>query len=340
MAQFSDFIPVNVATKGARRIGIYDAQGNRVGQIPLGNLSLPNVGEKLYSFGLLSDVHLTSETAQTDFEQALAYLNENEDVVFTCITGDITNNGTASELSLYKSCVDTYSPNTPVYTEPGNHECYANSVFFADWAQYIQLPSTYTGVPPRYYAFNHDEDVFIFMGVQNDWEGHLFDDGSETWTALDWLAATLDANKDKRCFLFEHVRPQDGCGNALGIYAYDIWGDATSASVNEATVFENLLRQYPNVILFHGHSHLRFRLQAYSDHANYDKLFGCHSVHVPSISVPRDTNSAVNPSLVDLYAESEGYVVDVYANGIHLRGRDFAKGEFLPIASYWLDTTL
>ena len=28
----------------------------------------------------------------------------------------------------------------------------------------------------------------------------------------------------------------------------------------------------------------------------------------------------------------------VYPDGIHLRGRDFVKGEFLPIASYWLGT--
>ena len=40
------------------------------------------------------------------------------------------------------------------------------------------------------------------------------------------------------------------------------------------------------------------------------------------------------------YQNSEGYVVDVYTDGIHLRGRDFVKGKFLPIASYWLDTTL
>ena len=37
---------------------------------------------------------------------------------------------------------------------------------------------------------------------------------------------------------------------------------------------------------------------------------------------------------------SEGYLVDVYENGILLRGRDFAKGEWMPIATYWIDTTL
>jgi hypothetical protein len=57
------------------------------------------------------------------------------------------------------------------------------------------------------------------------------------------------------------------------------------------------------------------------------------------LSVPRDDED--NNGITEyLYAESEGYVVDVYENGIHLRGRDFVKGEYLPIASYWLDTTL
>ena len=87
---------------------------------------------------------------------------------------------------------------------------------------------------------------------------------------------------NKRCFIFEHVRPQDGCGNTFGIYNYDIWGGT------EQTVFESLLRHYHNVILFHGHSHLKFYLQYGSDVANYDNIFGCHSIHIPSLAVPRD----------------------------------------------------
>jgi len=333
MAQYSDFIPRNTAIKGARRIGVYNAQGNRVGQIPLENLAFPTTDERLYSFGALSDAHLLSDTAQSDLKAALQFLNAAENVKFVCIAGDFTNNGSADELAAFKACVDGYSPNTPVYVEPGNHECYPGSIFRDAWANYIQPPASHTGVFPLYYSFNHGDDVFIFMGTQTDWEGHLFCWDGE-WGALQWLYETLEENRNKRCFLFEHVRPQDGCGNALGIYDYDIWGGT------EATVFESLMRHYHNVVLFHGHSHLRYRLQAYSDIANYDNLFGCHSVHIPSISVPRDTSSAVNPSRVDVYAESEGYVVDVYASGIHLRGRDFVKGEYLPIASYWLDTTL
>lgn len=327
MAQYADFIPENVAPKTAKRIGIYNRRGNRVGVIPLGNLAFPNAGQKKYSFGALSDIHLQSDTAQDDFQRALTYLNESEDVDFTCIAGDLTDAGTAAQLAVYKNYIDTYSADTPVYAITGNHES-RNANIANDF-------QTYTG-KPLYYSFEHNGDVFIMVGsnpapATDGWlkAGELF-----TTEELQWLYETLETNRNKRCFVFQHVRPQDGCGNTFGIYALDIWGGT------EQTVFESLMHHYKNAHHFHGHSHLKFYLQYGSDIANIDHIFGGWSIHIPSLSVPRDGDPSGASSRVEVYADSEGYVVDVYENGIHLRGRDFVKGEFLPIASYWLDTTL
>jgi hypothetical protein len=317
---YTDLIPENVALLNTRRIGIYDQNGNRVGFIPLGNLAFPNAGEKLYSFGALSDVHLQYDTAQADFQRALTYLNETEDVAFTCIAGDLTANGTAEELAVYKNYVDTYSPDTPVYAIAGNHEGYNSGI--------LDILETYTG-HPLYYSFAQGDDVFIMCGIKSSAEGALF-----TTEELQWLYETLESNRNRRCFVFHHVRPQDGCGNAFGIYSLDIWGGT------EQTVFESLMSHYKNAHQFHGHSHLKFYLQYGSDIANIDHIFGGWSIHIPSLSVPRDGDPSGASSRKEVYADSEGYVVDVYENGIHLRGRDFVKGEFLPIASYWLDTTL
>ena len=99
------------------------------------------------------------------------------------------------------------------------------------------------------------------------------------------------------------------------------------------------MAHYKNVVLFHGHSHFKFYLQELDRKANYSDALGFRSVHIPSLAVPRDDTNGDGVA-ENIYADSEGYVVDVYENGIHLRGRDFVKGEFLPIASYWLDTTL
>lgn len=274
-------------------------------------------GRRLYSFGILSDVHMQYETAPEDFQTALTYLNRNAD--FICICGDLTTNGTAGELAEYKQYADTYAK-IPVYTISGNHEGRNPSI--------LEILESYTG-KPLYYSFTYGSDVFIMAGVKSDEAGTLFAEGE-----LQWLYETLEANRDKRCFLFQHVRPDDGCGNALGIYTHDIWGGT------EQGVFENLLQHYPNVVFFHGHSHLRFSLQQYQDSANIDRQRGCWSVHIPSISAPRDTSGSVNPSILDVYSQSEGYVADVYESGIHLRGRDFVGKKFLPMASYWLDTSL
>jgi hypothetical protein len=291
-----------------------------VGQIPLGSLTPPTYGKRLYSFGALSDIHLQQSTGSGDFQRALTYLTNTEKVAFTCVCGDLVGYyASEANLSAFKTYVDTYSADTPVYAITGNHDVRSGLK---------DSISEYTG-NPLYYSFEYGNDVFIMVGINVEAEGSLF-----TTEELQWLYEMLEANRNKRCFVFHHVRPQDGCGNAMGIYTYDIWGGT------EATVFESLMHHYKNAHQFHGHSHLKFYLQKYADNANVAKDFGGWSIHIPSLAVPRDTNGAVNPSAVDVYAASEGYVVDVYENGIHLRGRDFIKGVFLPVASYWLDTAL
>jgi hypothetical protein len=152
---------------------------------------------------------------------------------------------------------------------------------------------------------------------------------------LQWLYETLEANRNKRCFVFQHIFPWGGSGNALGAYTNDAF------SGTRGTVFENLMKHYKNIVLFHGHSHLRFDLQEQDDTANYSDARGYRSIHIPSISVPRDV---IDGSLSVVYAESEGYVVDVYDDYIILNGRDFidndADGHILPIATYKIDTHL
>ena len=321
MTEYKDFIPENVALLGARRIGIYNAQGNRVGQIPLGSLTPPNPANKLYSFAALSDIHLPVQTGEEDYQRAMAYLVDAEKVDFITICGDLTYDGTNSELANYKAKTDTYRGSTPVYAITGNHENYPNGIAEGDIEGRI---AAYTG-HPLYYSFTQGDDVYIMVGVRSNSAADLF-----TTAELQWLYETLEANRDKRCFVFEHVFPWDGSGDVLNAYPANLMGGTVGS------VFCSLMRHYKNVIWFHGHSHVKFDGQLYGDMANIDRLYGMYSLHIPSLAYPAEGDADRGY----LYAESEGYVVDVYPDGIHLRGRDFVRGEFLPIASYWLDTTL
>ena len=292
--------------------------------------------EKLYSFCAISDVHIGYKTAEEDLKRALIYAEQNCD--FTCIAGDLTSNGAIEgQLITYEKIVDTYAQTKPVYAIAGNHEHYDG---YSD--RYLEK---YTGYP-LYYSFTKGDDVFIMLGHYGAYRGD-----SIGWLAsefvsaeeLQWLYETLEANRNKRCFIFVHVMPNEhGVGNPDNLYADSkkplLW-ETDDGGVGQA--FISLLNHYKNAILFHGHSHTRFDLQEYDASANCSDENGYRSVHIPSLTVPRDAENGV---LVNLYEESEGYIIDVYDDFVILKGRDFIDlqedGHWITDATYRIDTKL
>lgn len=324
---YTSFILENKAPLSATKIGVYNSASTRVGSIELSNNLSVKLGEKLYTFSALSDVHVGLNannkeyylTSTNDFIRALQYLNNDINVDFNCICGDLTVYASEDELTYYKSLVDEYSKDTSVYESAGNHEEYK--------AYTSEFLKNYTG-EPLYYYFEKGNDVFIMVGIISSFEDRTFLDGE-----LQWLYEVLEANRNKRCFIFQHVPTEEGSGDALQLHT-----GSTLGSEPTSLAFKNLLSHYTNTVYFHGHSHMQYALQQYNDIANYDNLLGSHSVHIPSLSVPRGVNE--DGTRVSLFEQSEGYVVEVYENGVYLKGRDFVNEKFLPIAQYYLDTTL
>lgn len=332
MYKYTHLIPENTAPYNAKTIGVYNAYGERVCGMQLNGLYPLKESDKQYSFLAISDVHITYDTANADFQRALIFA-ENSDCLFTCICGDLTSTGKENEMVAYKSIIDAYAPTKPVYAVAGNHENYS-----VNSESYL---SNYTG-HPLYYSFAQGDDVFIMLGHYGGYKG----DGigwlsSEFVTAaeLQFLYETLEANRNKRCFVFNHVYPYEhGTGDADRLYNGRYW---RTADGGVGQCFIELLQHYKNTILFHGHSHTRFALQELDRKANYSSADGYRSVHIPSLAVPRDL---VDGALSNIYAESEGYVVDVFKDYIVLRGRDFvgndADGHTIPIGTYKIDTKL
>lgn len=329
MYKYTHFIKENIAPAGAESIGVYDSNGNELYNVSLGRLKQPTQG-KLYSFLAISDVHVQYDTATEDLKRALTYAENNCD--FTCICGDLTQSGTDAHLTQYKNIASTYTK--PIYAVGGNHDSIPEDQTSARISKYIGQP--------MYYSFTKGNDVFIMLSHYGMYEG----DGTGWLSSkfvspeeLQWLYQTLETNRNKRCFIFNHVYPyDDGVGDANRYYNGRYWL-TTDGGVGQA--FISLLKHYKNTILFHGHSHLRFYLQEADKMANYSSKVGYRSVHIPSLAVPRDL---VNGSTQYIYAESEGYVVDVYDDYVILNGRDFIDndkdGHLLSIATYKIDTKL
>lgn len=286
-----------------------------------------NYGEHLYSFGAISDIHIGANTSDTDLQASLTYLNANENVAFTCVSGDITNGGTDAQFTTYKSIKDTYSPNTEVYATNGNHEWRNSSFSDTLWKTYMSNP--------RDYVLTHGKEVFIFIGIYGDADGkNTFSDTQKTW-----LETQLEKYKNTRVFLFEHYFINGtGNGNYNSLYpvntlvynqTYGLW-------------LLNLLKQYKNVFLFTGHSHLKFITQELDKRVTICNNVGGtetgYMLHIPSITIPRDIIDGTSISDY-LYAQSEGVVIDVYENCILYRGRNFVDEKFIPIGQFILQKT-
>lgn len=343
---YKHFIPQNTAPKGATKIGVYDSNGNKVLTIPLGGLT-PPTKEKLYSFGIVSDIHISHNTTVAwqpipKFDNALT-LFENNGCALCIACGDLTNTGfyrrtdesdstttylDERQFAKYKEICDKHT--IPVHELMGNHESYYGQPITNN----LDKLNTYTGKGVLSYTVAQGNDLFILCGQPRDAAVMSDEDFA-------WLGTTLEANKDKRCFVFVHSHIDDNVeggvedsGNPCyarenSIFGY--WG------ATKRTAFMNLMAQYPNVILFHGHTHIKFEAQEFDPAANYSEENGFKSVHVPSLGAPRTLTSEDGTWVAD-DAGSQGYIVDVYADCIVLNGWDFAGNKPVPLGTYKIDT--
>lgn len=324
--QYKNLIKYNCAPQGTQRIEIYNENNQRLGTIKAPQSLITNKETPLYSFGAISDIHLQQNTAKEDFQKALTYFKDNENISFVCVCGDMTDHGYEEELNEYKSYIETYI-DKPVYSIMGNHDTqnYSGIIGIENNIQ------EYTGYP-LYYSFEAgNNDLFIMLG--NYREVSVLSEEE-----LDWFEQILNDNQDKRCFVFQHTifgyGKIEGCGNAFGLYNNQAWNGYEDREQR----FKDLLVSHSNLIFFHGHSHISFSIQSKKcEYANIDNSNGYWSVHIPSLSIPRN-NIDIDQELERCFSESEGYVINVYDNYIILKGRDFVKDKFLPIANYKLNT--
>lgn len=342
------FIPQNIAPNNAKALAIFDINGNKKATVPLGNLKQKDIGHKLYSSLLLSDVHTFSNrsykddsTANTDYIRALQFAQNNAD--FVCISGDLTCYGTPADLENYRTLTESNRGDTPVYAMAGNHEYWGRMttpIYDLDIPNIIQ---NYTGFPLCYTITHEDNpiisknDIFIFCGLAKEESNLLCSCFSDE--TVQWLYEQLESNRNKRCFLFMHtfITGSNFCGDAIEKYT---GGDLFLSKHKK--IFISLLSHYHNVIYFHGHSHELLNSQVYTEQlasplpANYDYTLGCHSVHIPSLAIPYDISTGER---VMISGKSEGYLMDVYENHIVLKGMDFVTMKPIDIAHYCLDTT-
>ena len=275
-----------------------------------------DLGKPLYTFGLLSDTHVDGDGNDTaysisDLNNAIKFFND-EGCEFVAYCGDLTYDGRDEDFTALKSCLDTST--IPNYTVRGNHDC----------RNTVDMYKNTTGME-LHYTTTKNNDLFIFLSLDND--NNRVSTGGLTQETVDWLTNIINNSKHQRIFLFYHFFFRNTSGDGEGrSYPYGTIGDGTLTSY--AQDFVNLVNNTPNLIFCTGHSHFKFNLQDVNANANYYHLNnGCYHIHVPSGAKPRIPVSG--GGVESMYAESEGYLVEVYQDKVLFKPRDFIDKKYL-----------
>ena len=319
--QYRGLIPQNIAPAGAAQIGVYDAAGKRRAEIPLGRLAR-QAGTKLFSFGLISDLHVAAErtVTSTHFDNALTFF-EDQGCAFCAHAGDMTNIGfwyNQGDTEIYLGQFAEYKricglhPNLPVYGVCGNHENYNRSI-----TENLAELEQYTG-HGLYYAVEQGDDLFLFVGQPTGSNPAMNDE------EFLWLKDLLESNPGRRCHVFTHFFVKDDSGSTKSCY--------TCYFGNREAEFKALMAAHGRAVHYHGHSHIKFQCQEIDEATNYTERNGFPSVHIPSVgatmNVVQQEDGTWKRAIEGLC--SQGYVVDVYDDCVVLNGWDFLGGK--PVA--------
>jgi predicted MPP superfamily phosphohydrolase len=193
-------------------------------------------------FAVLSDTHFDNtengESATVKVSRALKNLVNKGGLDGIFVVGDITND---AELYQYDHLVETFSntenvpANIPVHYVMGNHDNYNGG---GSKVEYIFIQKTYQNM---FQYLEIKGFPFILIGQTGVWESDYNHAAQRFLTES--LADAAANYPGKPIFVFVHVPPINTCyGSTYG-----------------SPVFPPLLKPYPQVIVFSGHSHATIR---------------------------------------------------------------------------------
>ena len=310
---------------GADRILVYAARGKRLSET-YATAMLPkgcneyDFGKPLYEFQVFSDIHLSDNPATAaihneHFTSALKQVKQlSPNSKGIMINGDIADNGTVRQYELYQDLVEKAGFDlSQVRCAIGNHDFYGPGNDKQKLLTFLE----YTNPDSKTIYF--DEWIggahFIFLGSEKKGNGlHAYLSDEQ----LNWFREKLAEKRDENrpIYVFLH---QGLIDTVAGTYEYQGWH-----GIDRAEEFAAILKDYPEVILFSGHSH--WEMNSASNMKERDE------------NLPTIFNTA---SVAYLWSDAQatiegaqGYFVKVYKDKVLVLGRDFDNEQWLASAQY------
>ena len=273
---------------------------------------------------VMSDIHITLDREHTHNKNFANMLKDvqglNADAMGIFVVGDMADTGNEQE---YKNMMELYAAAgevPPVYLSIGNHDLsslpfdQANEVFL----KYTTLPD---GSHPSdtSYDFWLNGYHFIFLGTDTSAGLH----SSFTRDTMNWLKEKIEENRDpaRPVFLFLHQSLSNTVSGSLP-------GEGWSGVDNE-NMLRNVLKHYPEVMFFNGHSH--WTMDSLGNMFEGSDALPCRIFNCASVAY---LWSGYNITTGEHLDGSQGYMVKLCDGKLYVLGRDFARGKWIPSAQY------
>lgn len=288
--------------------------------------------EEGITFAVLSDIHVQSWDRQAirKFTNALEDMARWEPPPSAIVVNGDLGNGFPEDYRTLNGLLARMPHPEKIWYTIGNHEFYKawhdsrrrwNKEGFpngeteeASLARFLRQ----SGQERVYYEQTLGGYPFLFLGSERYRQSDpaYQEDAYVSAAQLRWLESrltTLSATGDGPIFVFLHQPlPATVAGS-------------DSRGVTEAQALRDMLRRFPQVILFTGHTHWRLGLP--------DTLVQDKFVMVGSSSVSQPWPGPEGVEALDRTA-SEGLQVSVTGRQVRIRGRDFTRRRWLPEVDY------
>ncbi len=323
-------IPANILIPtGATKLLVYTALDGILSEecveikLPEGAAS-KDFGKPIIEFQVVSDVHITTNNDHRNNKHYVEMLKDivkiSPESIGLFIAGDMANTGNKQEYENLVSLHASVKGSPAYYLAIGNHDLF-NGTLENKTAQFLNYAKLPDGTNPKsvHYDFWLEGYHCVFLGNDKLVGNNRVTLNDET---LEWLDETLakDRVEGKPIFLFIHQSIYNTIAGSLPGQGWD--------GVENFTRFNKVLKKYPEVLMFNGHSHWTLDSEKcmYDGGENFPNIFNTASVAYlwTSYDVQKGEN----------LEGSQGYYIRVYEDKTAVLGRDFTTGEWVASAQF------
>ncbi|MCR5040695.1 MAG: metallophosphoesterase [Clostridia bacterium] len=232
--------------------------------------------------------------------------------------GDTTSRGSIENWELVRKCFRGVRPAENIFLTVGNHDLWHDGGFDAALNNYLLYSNKICGTNHDKTWFSHTVNGYklIFLGNTEDagCEAHLGE------AQLAWLDAELTETGGKPAFVFCHQSLNGRHGLPVTWDRSGTCTDPMEGGVGtESDELAEILKKYPKVFYFSGHSHMGLggeKRMAEDGYSSFEKEGSLTLINLPSLACGNHHGDDRSMGI--------GLVLEVYDDRVLIRPRNFA----------------